>query len=86
MNGNMLKYQTSKSTSNPGGCSMRIIYNPDEKIVKAIREGILKKGGHCPCRREMTEDTMCMCKEFREQIANEQFEGFCHCMLYYKEK
>ena len=39
----MLKYQTSKSTSNPGGCSMRIIYNPDEKIVKAIREGILKK-------------------------------------------
>ena len=86
----MLKYQTSKSTSkstsNPGGCSMRIIYNPDEKIVKAIREGILKKGGHCPCRREMTEDTMCMCKEFREQIADEQFEGFCHCMLYYKEK
>lgn len=79
----MLKYQTSKSTSNPGGCSMRIIYNPDEKIVKAIREGILKKGGHCPCRREMTEDTMCMCKEFREQIADEQFEGFCHCMLYY---
>ena len=65
---------------------MRIIYNPDEKIVKAIREGILKKGGHCPCRREMTEDTMCMCKEFREQIADEQFEGFCHCMLYYKEK
>lgn len=86
MNGNMLKYQTSKSTSNPGGCSMRIIYNPDEKIVKAIREGILKKGGHCPCRREMTEETMCMCKEFREQIADEQFEGFCHCMLYYKEK
>ena len=86
MNGNMLKYQTSKSTSNPGGCSMRIIYNPDEKIVEAIREGILKKGGHCPCRREMTEDTMCMCKEFREQIADEQFEGFCHCMLYYKEK
>ena len=82
----MLKYQTSKSTSNPVGCSMRIIYNPDEKIVKAIREGILKKGGHCPCRREMTEDTMCMCKEFREQIADEQFEGFCHCMLYYKEK
>ena len=82
----MLKYLTSKSTSNPGGCSMRIIYNPDEKIVKAIREGILKKGGHCPCRREMTEDTMCMCKEFREQIADEQFEGFCHCMLYYKEK
>lgn len=65
---------------------MKIIYNPDAKIVKMIREGILKKGGYCPCRREMTEDTMCMCKEFREQIADENFEGFCHCMLYYKEK
>jgi len=27
-----------------------------------------------------------MCKEFREQIADPDFEGYCHCMLYYKEK
>lgn len=27
-----------------------------------------------------------MCKEFREQIKDENFEGFCHCMLYYKSK
>jgi len=27
-----------------------------------------------------------MCKEFRDQIADENFEGYCHCLLYYKEK
>ena len=25
-----------------------------------------------------------MCKEFREQIKDPNFEGYCHCMLYYK--
>ena len=24
--------------------------------------------------------------EFKAQIADPEFEGFCHCMLYYKEK
>jgi hypothetical protein len=27
-----------------------------------------------------------MCEEFRAQIADKDFEGFCHCRLYYKEK
>ena len=31
-------------------------------------------------------ENKCMCKEFREQIADPNFEGFCHCMLYYKSK
>ena len=65
---------------------MEIRFNDNEKIVNAIREGLKKKDGHCPCRIEMTEDTMCMCKEFREQIADTEFEGYCHCMLYYKAK
>ena len=25
-----------------------------------------------------------MCREFGEQIADPEFEGYCHCMLYYK--
>ena len=46
---------------------------------------ILKRtGGYCPCRRERTEATKCMCQEFKDQIADPGFEGFCHCMLYYK--
>ena len=65
---------------------MKISFNTNEKIVSAIREGLAKKGGHCPCRMVQTEDTMCMCKEFRDQIADPDFEGYCHCRLYYKEK
>lgn len=65
---------------------MRIIFNEDERIRDLIREGLKKKNGHCPCVLEQSEDTMCMCKEFREQIADPEFEGYCHCRLYYKEK
>ena len=65
---------------------MEIKFNDNKKVVDAIREGLKKKNGHCPCRLEMTEDTMCMCKEFRDQIADPEFEGYCHCMLYYKSK
>ena len=35
---------------------------------------------------QRTEEYKCMCKEFKEQIADPDFEGFCHCMLYYKSK
>ena len=65
---------------------MEIRFNDNEKVVNAIREGLKKKDGHCPCRLEQNEDTMCMCKEFRNQIADPEFEGYCHCMLYYKTK
>ena len=60
---------------------MKITLNPDEKIVKAIQDGLEKKGGYCPCRIAKTEDTKCMCLEFREQIENAQ-AGECHCGLY----
>ena len=65
---------------------MKIIFNPDQKIVTAIREGLKRKDGYCPCRLQKTDDNLCMCKEFRDQIADPNFEGFCHCRLYYKEK
>ena len=65
---------------------MKIKLNPDEKVVAMVKEGLEKKGGYCPCRLERTPENKCMCKEFREQIADENFEGYCHCMLYYKEK
>ena len=58
--------------------------NPDKEIVATIKEGLKKTGGYCPCRTERTDDTKCMCKEFKEQIADSGFEGYCHCMLYYK--
>ncbi len=63
---------------------MKIILNPNKEVVKTIKEGLERKGGYCPCRLEKTEDYKCMCKEFREQIKDKDFEGFCHCMLYKK--
>jgi len=54
--------------------------------VKKIKEGLKMKDGYCPCRLQKTEENKCICKEFREQIADPDFEGFCHCMLYYKSK
>ena len=65
---------------------MKITLNPDEKIVEVIKDGLRARGGYCPCRIEKTEDNKCMCREFREQIADPDFEGYCHCLLYYKSK
>lgn len=65
---------------------MKIEFNKDEKIVKSIRDGLKRKDGYCPCRIQKTEDNICMCKEFRDQIADPNFEGYCHCRLYYKSK
>ena len=63
---------------------MKITLNPDEGIVRMIQAGLEQSGGYCPCRREKTEENKCMCKEFKEQIKDPTFEGYCHCMLYYK--
>lgn len=60
--------------------------NPDKEVVKTVKEGLKRTGGYCPCRIQRTEDYKCVCREFREQIADPDFEGFCHCMLYYKSK
>lgn len=65
---------------------MSVSFNPDEKMVAKVKEGLERTGGYCPCRLEQTEDTKCICKEFREQIKDPNFEGFCHCLLYYKSK
>ena len=65
---------------------MAIRLNEDKELVVRIREGLKMKDGYCPCRLEKTEDNKCMCKEFKEQIADPDFEGYCHCLLYYKTK
>ena len=63
---------------------MKITLNPDQEVVNTVREGLRQTGGYCPCRFERTEETKCMCREFKEQIDDLAYEGFCHCMLYYK--
>lgn len=65
---------------------MKIIFNKDEKIVAAIREGLKRKDGYCPCKIPRIPENICMCEEFRNQIADPDYEGYCHCRLYYKFK
>lgn len=65
---------------------MKIKLNPDQDLVNGLKLKMKQNGGYCPCRLRRDDDTKCMCKEFREQIADPEFEGYCHCMLYYKEK
>ena len=64
----------------------KVTLNPDKEIVESIKRGLKEKGGYCPCRLGKEEKNKCICEEFREQIADPEFEGFCHCMLYYKSK
>ena len=65
---------------------MKIRLNENKEVVETVKEGLKRTGGYCPCRLERTEDFKCMCREFKEQCADPDFEGYCHCMLYYKEK
>ena len=69
-----------------GVLNMAVRFNEDSELVAQIKEGLKRKGGYCPCRLQKTEDTKCICKEFREQIADPEFEGYCHCLLYSKTK
>ena len=68
-----------------GSIIMAVKLNEDKEMVQIVKDGLKRTGGYCPCRLERTEENKCICKEFREQIADPNFKGYCHCMLYYKE-
>ena len=65
---------------------IKIRLTDDMELRKEIIEKLKANDGYCPCALVKTPDTVCMCKEFRQQIADAEFEGYCHCMLYYKSK
>jgi ferredoxin-thioredoxin reductase catalytic subunit len=64
---------------------MSVRLNEDRELVARVRQGLAAKGGYCPCRIERIEDNLCVCREFREQIEDPNFHGYCLCRLYYKE-
>lgn len=49
--------------------------NPNKEIVNKIVSRIKLNSGHCPCRLELTPETICPCENF---LVN----GVCHCSLY----
>ena len=62
---------------------MKVRLNENEEIVRTVKEGLKAKGGYCPCRVGKSEDIKCPCLEFRSQIADPDFEGYCHCTVSY---
>ena len=61
-----------------------VVLNQDEKLVKAVREGLVRKGGYCPCRLPKLPELLCPCDEFKAQLADPTYHGLCHCRLYLK--
>lgn len=59
---------------------LKIILNPDKKIVAEINAELAENGGYCPCVLEKTPDTRCICKAFRKQ----DYPGECHCGKFVK--
>lgn len=56
----------------------------DKEIKETVLAGLQRnkeKYGKRYCSLVRTDDTVCMCKEFREME-----EGTCHCQLYIKTK
>lgn len=65
---------------------MKVRFSDDKKRVKEVLQGLKAKDGYCPCKVGKRPENKCICQEFKEQIANPEFEGYCHCGLYFKEK
>lgn len=65
---------------------MAVRLNEDKEVVAIIKEGLKQTGGYCPCRLSRTEENKCVCQEFKEQVEDPEFEGYCHCKLFYKSK
>ncbi len=65
---------------------MAVRLNENKELVAKIQEGLKKRDGYCPCRLPKIEEYKCICEEFKQQIDDPDFEGYCHCKLYYKSK
>ena len=62
----------------------RVTLNPAGKVVAAVRAGLVRRNGYCPCRLPKTPEFFCPCDEFKSQMADVAYSGPCHCRLYVK--
>lgn len=64
----------------------KVRFNENRDVVARVKEGLRRNDGFCPCRPTKKPEYKCVCEEFKAQIQDPDFEGYCHCKLYYKEK
>ena len=57
---------------------MAVKFNEDKSVVERIKKGLKEKDGFCPCKLGKLPENKCMCEEFKAQIADPDFEGYCH--------
>jgi hypothetical protein len=69
-----------------GGMTMNMRFNEDENVVNEIKAKLRETGGFCPSKEGQFPGNKCMCQEFKMQIEDPNYEGYCSCKLYYKEK
>ncbi len=62
----------------------KVVLNPEEKVVKVVKDGLVRKEGFCPCRLPKLPEFFCPCDEFKGQLADLSYHGLCHCRLYLK--
>ena len=65
-------------------CTLGLTSNKEirDTVLAGLKKNKDKYGKkYCPCSLVREDDTVCMCKEFREME-----EGICHCQLYIKTK
>lgn len=60
---------------------VKVRYVSDEGLADTLKQAIAENDGYCPCRLSRTDDTKCICKEFRDIIKSGKIET-CHCGLY----
>ena len=53
-------------------------YNDEESYSELPEEFTVSPSEKCVTQEDL--------QKFRQQIADPEFEGYCHCMLYYKSK
>jgi len=49
----------------------------DKELLETLRQGLKRKDGYCPCKFEISDDTICPCTEFIKTRD-------CHCGLFVK--
>lgn len=60
---------------------MKIHINRNRELAEEAYRQVVANEGYCPCALYHTEDTKCMCKDFRDKIKN-GYIGECNCGLY----
>ncbi|MPM77466.1 hypothetical protein SDC9_124469 [bioreactor metagenome] len=76
--GTIAEFYTKLEETGEQEMKKKMILNPNKKIVESICKRLEITGGYCPCIPEQNEDTICPCKDFREN-------QYCHCTLYVED-